>query len=66
VDRRRAHAGRASGSYAPPTAVVHQLYLALVKVEALRPASSGGADEKAAYTEYETLVSSDHGSAIRR
>src|SRR5206468_8458051 len=30
-----------------PTAVVHQLYLELVKVKALRPASSGGADEKA-------------------
>jgi RNA polymerase sigma factor (TIGR02999 family) len=32
-----------------PTAVVHQLYLELVKVKALRPASSGGADEKAAF-----------------
>jgi len=32
-----------------PTAVVHQLYLELVKVKALRPAGSGGADEKAAF-----------------
>lgn len=32
-----------------PTAVVHQLYLELVKVKALRPASSGGADERAAF-----------------
>ena len=32
-----------------PTAVVHQLYFELVKVKALRPASSGGADEKAAF-----------------
>jgi RNA polymerase sigma factor (TIGR02999 family) len=32
-----------------PTAVVHQLYLDLVKVKALRPASSDGADEKAAF-----------------
>lgn len=32
-----------------PTAVVHQLYLELVKLKALRPASSGGADEKAAF-----------------
>ena len=32
-----------------PTAVVHQLYLELVKVEALRPADSEGADEKAAF-----------------
>ena len=32
-----------------PTAVVHQLYLELVKVKALRPASSGGEDEKAAF-----------------
>jgi len=32
-----------------PTAVVHQLYLELVKVKALRPASSGGSDEKAAF-----------------
>jgi hypothetical protein len=31
-----------------PTAVVHQLYLELVKVKALRPAGSGGADEKTA------------------
>lgn len=31
------------------TAVVHQLYLELVKVKALRPASSGAADEKAAF-----------------
>src|SRR4029450_12770753 len=33
----------------PPTAVVHQLYLELIKIKALRPASSGGADEKAAF-----------------
>src|SRR5215831_10794867 len=32
-----------------PTAVVHQLYLELVKIKALRPASSGGAGEKAAF-----------------
>ena len=32
-----------------PTAVVHQLYLELVKVKALRPAGSDGADEKAAF-----------------
>jgi len=32
-----------------PTAVVHQLYLELVKVKALRPAGSSGADEKAAF-----------------
>jgi len=32
-----------------PTAVVHQLYLELVKVKALRPAGSGGADEKTAF-----------------
>src|SRR3954454_23260191 len=32
-----------------PTAVVNQLYLELVKVKALRPASSDGADEKAAF-----------------
>lgn len=32
-----------------PTAVVHQLYLELVKVKALRPANSGGEDEKAAF-----------------
>jgi RNA polymerase sigma factor (TIGR02999 family) len=32
-----------------PTAVVHQLYLELVKVKALRPADSDGADEKAAF-----------------
>ena len=32
-----------------PTALVHQLYLELLKVKALRPASSGGADEKAAF-----------------
>jgi RNA polymerase sigma factor (TIGR02999 family) len=32
-----------------PTALVHQLYLELVKVKALRPASSGGGDEKAAF-----------------
>src|SRR4051794_1513411 len=32
-----------------PTAVVHQLYLELVKVKALRPAGSDGTDEKAAF-----------------
>jgi RNA polymerase sigma factor (TIGR02999 family) len=32
-----------------PTAVVHQLYLELVKVKALHPASAGGANEKAAF-----------------
>jgi RNA polymerase sigma factor (TIGR02999 family) len=32
-----------------PTAVVHQLYLELVKVKSLRPAGSEGADEKAAF-----------------
>jgi RNA polymerase sigma factor (TIGR02999 family) len=32
-----------------PTAVVHQLYLELVKVKALRTDTSGGADEKAAF-----------------
>jgi RNA polymerase sigma factor (TIGR02999 family) len=32
-----------------PTAVVHQLYLELVKVKALRPDTTGGADEKAAF-----------------
>jgi len=32
-----------------PTAVVHQLYLELVKVKALQPAGAGGADEKAAF-----------------
>jgi RNA polymerase sigma factor (TIGR02999 family) len=33
-----------------PTAVVHQLYLELVKIKALRPAGSGGSpDEKAAF-----------------
>jgi RNA polymerase sigma factor (TIGR02999 family) len=32
-----------------PTAVVHQLYLELVKVKALRPASSGGEDERVAF-----------------
>lgn len=32
-----------------PTAVVHQLYFELVKVKALRPADSDGADEKAAF-----------------
>lgn len=32
-----------------PTAVVHQLYLELVKVKALRPADAEGADEKAAF-----------------
>jgi RNA polymerase sigma factor (TIGR02999 family) len=32
-----------------PTALVHQLYLELVKVKALRSTSSGGADEKRAF-----------------
>src|SRR5690242_17600296 len=32
-----------------PTAVVHQLYLELVKVKALPAAGSGGTDEKAAF-----------------
>src|SRR6516164_8549334 len=32
-----------------PTAVVHQLYLELVKIKAPRPAGSDGADEKAAF-----------------
>jgi len=33
-----------------PTAVVHQLYLELVKIKALRPSASGGAsDEKTAF-----------------
>lgn len=32
-----------------PTAVVHQLYLELVKVKALRPASADGEDEKASF-----------------
>jgi RNA polymerase sigma factor (TIGR02999 family) len=32
-----------------PTAVVHELYLELVKVKALRPANSDGPDEKAAF-----------------
>src|SRR3954471_10871990 len=32
-----------------PTAVVHQLYLELVKVKALRPSGSGGANEKAEF-----------------
>jgi RNA polymerase sigma factor (TIGR02999 family) len=32
-----------------PTAVVNQLYLELVKVKALRPASSDGQEEKAAF-----------------
>ena len=32
-----------------PTAVVHQLYLELVKIKALRQASSDGVDEKAAF-----------------
>lgn len=32
-----------------PTAVVHQLYLELVKVKALRQANSGDVDEKAAF-----------------
>jgi RNA polymerase sigma factor (TIGR02999 family) len=32
-----------------PTAVVHQLYLELVKVKALRPTGSDGADERAAF-----------------
>ena len=32
-----------------PTAVVHQLYLELVKIKALRPAGPGGEDENAAF-----------------
>ncbi len=32
-----------------PTAVVHQLYLELIKIKALRPAGSDGGDEKAAF-----------------
>jgi RNA polymerase sigma factor (TIGR02999 family) len=32
-----------------PTAVVHQLYLELVKIKALRPAASGGTGERAAF-----------------
>jgi RNA polymerase sigma factor (TIGR02999 family) len=32
-----------------PTALVHQLYLELVKVKALRSTSSGGADERTAF-----------------
>src|SRR5262249_31871157 len=32
-----------------PTAVVHELYLELVKVKALRPANLDGVDEKAAF-----------------
>jgi len=32
-----------------PTALVHQLYLELVKVKALRSTSSGGADDKRAF-----------------
>src|SRR5207237_6262743 len=32
-----------------PTALVHQLYLELVRVKALRSTSSGGADEKNAF-----------------
>ena len=32
-----------------PTALVHQLYIELVKVKALRPTGSEGADEKAAF-----------------
>src|SRR5215831_2146068 len=38
-----------AGHTLQPTAVVHQLYLELVKIKALRPAGSGGADEKAAF-----------------
>jgi hypothetical protein len=45
----RAHAVRTQGSYPQPTAVVRQLSLELVKVKALRPAGSDGADEKAAF-----------------
>jgi hypothetical protein len=33
-----------------PTAVVHQLYLELVKINALRPPSAGGANDKAAFS----------------
>ena len=38
-----------AGHTLQPTAVVHQLYLELVKVKALRPASTGDPDEKAAF-----------------
>lgn len=38
-----------AGHTLQPTAVVHELYLELVKIKALRPASSGGADERAAF-----------------
>src|SRR5262245_34027537 len=44
----RMRAGRADHTL-QPTALVHQLYFELVKVKALRPASSGGADEKVAF-----------------
>jgi RNA polymerase sigma factor (TIGR02999 family) len=44
-----AHEGRAPGSHAPATAVVHQLYLELVKVKALRPTGSGGEDDRAEF-----------------
>jgi hypothetical protein len=43
------HAGRTPGSYTPATAVVHQLYLELVRIKALRPSASGAADERAAF-----------------
>src|SRR3954447_10426107 len=39
-----------------PTAVVHQLYLELVKVKALRPAGSDGEDEKAAFLGLSALL----------
>lgn len=38
-----------AGHTLQPTALVHQLYLELVKVKALRSASSGGTDEKSAF-----------------
>src|SRR5436305_11151045 len=41
--------GERSDHTLQPTAVVHQLYLELVKVKALRAASPGGTDEKAAF-----------------
>ena len=41
--------GERSDHTLQPTAVVHQLYLELVKVKALRAAGPGGTDEKAAF-----------------
>jgi len=38
-----------AGHTLQPTAVVHQLYLELVKVKALRPSSSASTDEKSAF-----------------